>query len=90
VTSYETTKLEFRNFPERISPINLRNRFATELASLLIDADNCADNQPGLSGNSPGSQREASAAGNASRRGARGFSDTRTPLSTRAETMRRA
>ncbi len=43
-----------------------------------------------FSGNNPGIHREASAAGNVRRRGARGLSETSTPLSTRAETMRRA
>jgi hypothetical protein len=43
-----------------------------------------------LSGNSPGSHRDASAAGNARRSGARAHSDVSTPLSTKAETIWRS
>jgi hypothetical protein len=43
-----------------------------------------------LSGNSPGIHRDASAAGNVRRSGARALSDISTPLSIKAETMRRA
>ena len=43
-----------------------------------------------FSGNNPGIQRAANAAGKVRRSGARGVSDTSTPLSTSAETMRRA
>ena len=42
------------------------------------------------SGNNPGIHREASAAGKASRSGARVLADVRTPRSRRAETTRRA
>ena len=41
-------------------------------------------------GNKPGIHREASAAGNARRKGARGLSETSTPRSSRAEAIRRA
>jgi len=43
-----------------------------------------------FSGNKPGIQRDARVAGNARRSGARGLSDARTSLSSRADTMRRA
>jgi hypothetical protein len=45
---------------------------------------------PVFSGNSPGIQREARAAGKASRNGARGPSDTRTFRAANAGTIRRA
>lgn len=43
-----------------------------------------------FSGNKPGIQRAAKLAGKMSRSGDRGVSDTSTPLSSRADTIRRA
>lgn len=46
--------------------------------------------QPTFSGNNPGIHRDASVAGNVSRSVARGLSDSSTPHSSKAATMRRA